>query len=73
MNIQNVQKTNFSKCDEWNISKLRLRQHLVTKSLNAIILEAKQELSTGQKFKNEHVVMNVNLAKNHLLVILKNL
>ena len=45
--------------DEINISKLMLKQNLVEKSLDAIILEAKQELSKEKHCKNEYVVMDI--------------
>ena len=51
-------KTNF---DELNISRLMIQNNIVEKSLEAIILEAKQELFKEESCTNEYVKMTVNL------------
>ena len=52
--------------DEITISKLMMKQNLVEKSLGAIILEAKQELTKEEHCMSEYVVMNVaNYQQNY--------
>ena len=47
--------------DELNISRLMIQENIVEKSLEAIILEAKQELFNEESCTNEYVQMTVNL------------
>ena len=50
--------------DELNISRLMMKNIMSEKSLEAIILEAKQELSNEDPSTNEYVNMVVNLVTN---------
>ena len=58
------QKSVCPNFDEINISKLMLKHNLIEKSLDAIISEAKQELSKEEHCTNEYDVMDIT--KNQL-------
>ena len=59
MNKNSDQKIVAHKFDDIAISKLMMKQNLIEKSLDAIILEAKQELTEEEHCMSEYVVMNV--------------
>ena len=59
MNNNSDHKSVCPNFEELNISKLMLKQNLVEMSLDAVILEAKEELSKEELCTNEYVAMDI--------------